>query len=399
MAAVRGIQCAHAGEAGIIVCGRELQNSIDDSSMAEVKAAIRSEEWMLDYYDIGEKYITTKDGKIDFSFVGLRHNIDSVKSKAKIRLLWVDEAEKVSATSWSKADNTVREEGAETWVTWNPERKGSPTDIKFRQNPPPESKIIALNWRDNAKFPSTLNKKRLHVLETSPDQYDHEWEGGYITALSGAYFAKLLHIARQENRIGLVAADPLMTLRAFWDIGGTGAKADACSIWICQFIGLEIRVIDYYEAVGQQLSEHIGWINSRGYRSAMMYLPHDGTTHDRVFNVSYESELKRAGFQVKTVPNQGAGAANQRIEAVRKVLPSCRFDEERCKAGIDALGWYHEKRDENRNIGLGPEHDWASHGADSFGLMAIVSGQIFSESTKRKPISERWVPNDMGAGY
>ncbi|MGZ8272165.1 MAG: phage terminase large subunit, partial [Methylophilus sp.] len=168
MAAVKGIMCAEAGLGGIIVCARELQNSIDDSSMAEVKAAIRSEPWMLDYYDVGEKYITTKDGSVDFSFIGLRHNIDSVKSKAKIRLLWVDEAEKVSASSWDKADNTVREEGSEVWATWNPERKSSPTDIKFRQSPPPHSKIIALNWRDNLKFPNTLDIKRLHCLDKNP---------------------------------------------------------------------------------------------------------------------------------------------------------------------------------------------------------------------------------------
>lgn len=383
MAAVRGITCASAGLGGLIVCGREMQNSLDDSSMAEIKAAIRSEEWMLDYYDIGEKYITTKDGLIDFSFVGLRHNIDSVKSKAKIRLLWVDEGEKVSASSWDKADNTVREEGAEVWVTWNPERKLSPTDIKFRQNPAPESKIIALNWRDNSKFPSTLEKKRLHCLETAPDQYEHIWEGDYITAMSGAYFAKALTIARQEHRIGHVARDPLLSIRAFWDIGGTGAKADACSAWMIQFIGKEIRVLDYYEAVGQQLSVHVEWMRSKGYGAAKVYLPHDGVAHDKVFDVTYESELFRAGFDVTVIKNQGAGAANQRIEAVRRILPQCWFNEPTCSGGLDSLGWYHEKRDEARNIGLGPDHDWSSHGSDAFGLMAIVAEDIFDESASR----------------
>jgi phage terminase large subunit len=384
MAAVKGIQCSAAGLGGLVVCGREMQNSLDDSSMAEVKAAIRSEEWMLDYYDIGEKYITTKDGLVDFSFIGLRHNIDSVKSKAKIRLLWVDEAEKVSDTSWDKADNTVREEGAEVWVTWNPERKGSPTDIKYRQNPPPHSKIIALNWRDNKKFPKTLDIKRLHCLETNPDQYDHIWEGDYITAMSGAYFAKHLATARLEHRIGHVAADPLMTYRAFFDIGGTGAKADACSIWICQFVGKEIRVIDYYEAIGQPLAVHAAWMTDNGYSKARVYLPHDGVTHDKVFDVTYESELRRAGFDVTIIKNQGTGAANQRIEAVRRILPQCWFNEPKCSGGLEALGWYHEKRDENRNIGLGPDHDWSSHGSDAFGLMAIVAEDIFDEVNRRK---------------
>jgi phage terminase large subunit len=61
-----------------------------------------------------------------------------------------------------------------------------------------------------------------------------------------------------------------------------------------------------------------------------------------------------------------------RIEAVRRIFGKCWFNEETTEAGRDALGYYHEKKDEARNVGLGPEHDWSSHGADAFGLMAIT---------------------------
>jgi phage terminase large subunit len=75
---------------------------------------------------------------------------------------------------------------------------------------------------------------------------------------------------------------------------------------------------------------------------------------------------------VTVVPNQGAGAAAQRIEAVRRLLPKCWFNEATTEAGRDALGYYHEKKDEQRSIGLGPEHDWSSHAADAFGLLAVA---------------------------
>ena len=78
MAAVRGLQCARAGETGVIVCGREFQNSLDESSMAEVKAAIESEPWLLENYELGEKFIRTWDGRIDFAFVGLRRKLERV---------------------------------------------------------------------------------------------------------------------------------------------------------------------------------------------------------------------------------------------------------------------------------------------------------------------------------
>lgn len=60
-----------------------------------------------------------------------------------------------------------------------------------------------------------------------------------------------------------------------------------------------------------------------------------------------------------------------RVEALRRAFPNLRFDEKGTEAGRDALGWYHERRDENRGIGLGPNHDWSSHGSDAAGLMAV----------------------------
>src|SRR5690606_14327794 len=109
----------------------------------------------------------------------------------------------------------------------------------------------------------------------------------YVTVAEGAYYARSL--AEAGDRIGNVSADPLMTTRAFWDIGGTGAKADACAIVIAQFIGREIRVLDYYEAVGQPLATHVQWLRSKGYGKALCILPHDGSSNDKVYDVSYES--------------------------------------------------------------------------------------------------------------
>jgi len=373
MAAVHGLRCALAKESGVIVCGREFQNSLDESSMAEVKQAIETEPWLAANYEIGEKFIRTRDGRIDFSFVGLRRNIESVKSTARIRLLWVDEAEPVSEMAWQKAIPTVREENAEIWVTWNPERRASATNQRFRVNPPENSKIVELNWRDNAWFPSTLDQIRREDEAKRPEQYPHIWEGEYAIAHAGAYYAKFLSDASQEGRIGRVTKDPLMAVRAYCDLGGTGARSDAFAMWVCQFVGREVRVLDYYEAVGQSLGVHVDWLRERGWGKAQIFLPHDGATHDRVYDVSFESAFRAAGFNVEVIPNQGRGAARARIEAARRLFPAVWFNAETTEAGRDALGWYHEKRsDDWREVGLGPEHDFSSHGSDAFGLMAVA---------------------------
>lgn len=385
MAAIYGVRFAQANLPGVIVCGREFMNSLQDSSFAEVKAAIESEPWLLDRYDLGDKYIRTKDKRIDFAFIGLRHNLGSIRSKSRIRLLWVDEAEDVSEEAWVVTDPTVREDDSEIWVTWNPARKNSATHKRFRLDPPAESKIVKMNWRDNPWFPVTLEKKRRADLEKRPDQYNHIWEGDFVSVVEGAYYAACLTEARAKNRIGNVARDPLMTVRAFWDIGGTGLRSDARTIWIAQFVGREIRVLDYHESAGQPMAHDIEWLRTNGYRNALCVLPHDGASNDKVYDVSPESYLRDAGFEVVVVPNQGRGAATMRIEAARRMFPSIWFNEATTEAGRDALGWYHEKRsDDDRNIGLGPEHDWSSHAADSFGLMCVAYEE--PQEKRRAPV-------------
>jgi phage terminase large subunit len=375
MAAVHGLRCAEANESGVVVCGREFMNSLDDSSLAEVKAAISEEPVLAAHYEVGEKYIRTKDRKIDFAFTGLRHNLESIKSKSRIRLLWVDEAEPVSEEAWRTAIPTVREEGAEIWVTWNPKRRKSATHLRFRHDPPADSKIVALNWQDNPRFPSTLNKIRLDDQRKRPDQYEHVWGGDYVTIVDGAYFARALSEAKNQGRICRVSFDPLMRIRIFCDLGGTGLNADAFAMWPSQFISKEIRTRDYYEAVGQPLATHVQWLHSKGYTPdrADIFLPHDGGTNDRIVDVSFESAFRSAGYSVTVIPNQGKGAARLRIEAARRTFPMVWFDEITTEPGREALGWYHEKKsDDEREIGLGPEHDWSSHGADAYGLMCIA---------------------------
>ena len=374
MSAVRAYMWSKAGIKGIILVARQHLNSLDDSSMAEVKLAIESEPWLLDHFDIGEKYIRTKDGRISYTFSGLDRNIESVKSKSRILLCWVDEAEPVTESAWITLIPTIREEDSELWVTWNPARENSPADKRFRKTKDPLYKVEEMNWRDNAKFPDKLERERQRDKVNNPDQYEHIWEGGYKTVIEGAYFATQLQKAKEEGRIGKLAEDPLMIVRLFADIGGTGAKSDAFTFWAAQFIGKEIRVLNYYEVVGQPIGAHLSWLRDQKYTPdrAKIWLPHDGDTNDKVIDISYESAFKKAGYETVVIANQGKGAAMMRVESARNTFNNAWFDEEKTEPGRKALGWYHEKIDEERNIGLGPEHDWASHGSDAYGLMSIV---------------------------
>ncbi len=163
-----------------------------------------------------------------------------------------------------------------------------------------------------------------------------------------------------------------MEVRAYFDIGGTGARATRPRSGWHSLSGARFGCWTITEAVGQPFEAHINWLRDRGYPIRACVLPHDGGTHDKVYAVTPESTLREAGFPVVVVPNQGRGAALKRIEALRRLFPAIWINEATTEAGIDALGWYHEKRDEERGIGLGPEHDWSSHAADAAGLIAVA---------------------------
>lgn len=127
--AVRIYQLAELGVEGVFLASREHLNSLDESSMEEIKAAIGSEPWLAEYFDVGEKYIRTKNRRISYAFAELRHNLDSIKSKARISGNWTDEAESVSEAAWRKLVKTLREECdgwiAENWISYNPESSES----------------------------------------------------------------------------------------------------------------------------------------------------------------------------------------------------------------------------------------------------------------------------------
>jgi phage terminase large subunit len=360
------------------VCIREVQKSLKESAKRLIEDKLKT-------FGLGEKQgfrvlvdriETPGNGVIIFQ--GMQdHTAESIKSLEGYSRAWIEEAQTLSARSLGLLRPTLRAENSELWFSWNPTRKSDPVDQMLRgPEKPSDAIVIRANWDSNPWFPSVLEQERLDCLRSQPDQYPHIWEGDYATVLTGAYYAKHLAEARAQGRIGKVQPDPLMQVRAFWDIGFN----DSTAIWIAQFVGREIRVLDYYEAQGQPLAAHLDWLRLRGWANVLCVLPHDGAHGNAVTGIRFEDHIRQAGFKADTIENQGKGAAMKRIEAARRLFPSIWFNEDTTRAGLDAIGWYHEKRDEARNIGLGPDHDWSSHAADAFGLMAVAY-----EAPREKP--------------
>jgi phage terminase large subunit len=159
-----------------IGCFRELQTSIKDS----VHLLLRDQ---IDAMGLGSAFEVTQASirslatGSEFIFKGLRSNINEIKSTEGIDIAWVEEAQLVSKDSWEILIPTIRKEGSEIWVSFNPIEDTDPTYQRFIVNPPPNAYVAKVSWRDNDFFPKTLNEERLYMLRTDPEAYEHVWEG------------------------------------------------------------------------------------------------------------------------------------------------------------------------------------------------------------------------------
>lgn len=360
------------------VCIREVQKSLKESAKRLIEDKIASLRVGKHFRVLKDEIITPGGGVIIFQ--GMKdHTAESIKSLEQFHRAWWEEAQTATTRSLELLRPTLRSDSpmSEIWFSWNPRSRTDPVDRMFRGEgriDSGEAICVRASWRTNPWFPEASEVERQLTMKNDPDQYDHIWEGEYITIAKGAYYSRHLSQARREGRIGRVPGDPLLPVHLYCDIGGTGRFSDSFVFWAVQFVHREIRLINYYEVRGQTYEDHIYWMSENGYRTGntTIHLPHDGTTSDRVMPVSYESVFQFAGYSVTTTRNQGQGAAMARVAAARRLFRYMYFDETACKAGLESLGWYHEKWDEHRNIGLGPEHDSSSHAADAFGLMAIT---------------------------
>lgn len=229
-----------------ILCTRELQVSIKESFHAELKAAIASEPWLAAHYDVGVDYLRGLNGT-EFLFRGLRNNVSSVKSTAKIDLTIVEEAEDVPEPSWLALEATVfRQPKSEMWVIWNPRLDGSPVDVRFRKQPPKDALIVSMNHWDNPWFPVNLEKLRRRQQELlDPATYAHVWEGAYLTNSVAQVLNGKVRVAEFEPGAGWhgpyhgldfgFAQDPTAAVRCWvhderlwieYEAGGQGLEID-----------------------------------------------------------------------------------------------------------------------------------------------------------------------------
>ena len=367
-----------------VLCCREFQNSMRDSVHKVLSDRIDA-LGLSSCYEI-QNTIIKGPGGTEFIFEGIAGNAQKIKSYEGVDRCWVEEAQFVSKKSWDILIPTIRKEGSEIWVSFNPELETDETYVRFVLNPPPDCVTVKVGFSDNPWFPKVLEQERLHMLMTEPENYRNVWGGQCKPAVEGAVYAREMALLAEKGRVMSVPYQPGIPVHTFWDLGW----ADHTSIWFAQKVGLEFCLIDFLQDNRRSIDGYLKDLGEKDYLWGTDYLPHDAESRTVGTGMSVKEQLQAAGRTVEIIPRM---SLTDGISAVRAVLPLCYFDKDRCADGLQALRRYrYEKSTTTNHFAREPVHDEFSHAADAFRYFALSirrasASSGLGSSQRRRPRS------------
>lgn len=349
-----------------ILCAREIQKSIQDSVHSLLKEQIE-EMGLQNFYEVQKSVILGKNGT-EFLFAGLRSNIANIKSIPNITRAWIEEAQSASTANIKTLALTVRAPDSEIWLSFNPELEDDPIYQDYVVTPPDEACVMKVNYNDNPFFPEVLRKEMESDRRRDPELAKHIWDGECKKSVEGAIFAEEIRKASEEQRLTRVPVQAGIPVQTFWDLG----QSDSTAIWFVQIVGMEYRIIDYYQASGHKMQHYIEVLDERAYRYDEHCLPHDAEHEQLAAQSTIRQQLQSAitnnpklGNTVRIVPRIPKKALG--IDAARSIFGQCVFDKQKTQDGLQCLRRYaYDKDPETGKTRKEPRHDIWSHGADAF---------------------------------
>jgi phage terminase large subunit len=367
-----------------VLCAREVQKSIQQSVYQLLKDQI-GELGLGAVYDPLASEIRSKNGSL-FLFAGLSEmTADSLKSFEGVDICWVEEAQSVTKNSWNILIPTIRKEGSEIWVSYNPQLESDETHQRFTVKPPPDCVNVEVNWRDNPFFPKVLEAERKHAeASMKPEEYGHIWEGKCKPAVEGAiYFDQM---SQADSRIANIPHDGQLKTHCVWDLGFN----DSMAIILAQKVSSEIRVVGYIEGTQRTLADYSAELKALRLDGQPMnwgsaFLPHDGFATRHQSGKSDATVLRGLGWDVRRVPQTDVEAG---IKRAREMFPRVYFNKTRAERLIECLKRYRRHVSNATGEPGRPMHDEFSHGADAFRYLAMCSEDLTNDSGDwAKPIA------------
>jgi len=399
-----------------ILCTREVQKSIKDS----VHKLLSDQIDLLGlgaYYRVLDHSIKGVNGT-EFTFAGLStQTVESIKSYEGYDIVWVEEAQIVKKRSWDILIPTIRKEGSEIWISFNPRLKSDETYVRFIKNTPPDATVKFLNYRNNPWHNQIMENERRHFKITDPDNYDNIWEGKCLPAVPGAIFYKEVQAAEIENRIRNVPYDPMLKVHIVMDLGWE----DSLTAALVQKILSEIRIIEYVEANRTSPDVFSSYLKTRPYNWGKVWLPRaDGFSKTFISKgQSAYDIMKRQGWNVATKNEVAHLSVEEGIRITRLKFGQMYFDKEKTAAEvspkvdmdkltitdrhwrfIESLKRFKRHINEDTEVVGVPVRDPSKHGGDTVRYVAINADRMTNEDDRKfRSSGVSYRPLDAVIGY
>lgn len=357
-----------------ILCAREIQNRIADSVHKTLSDQIKL-MGLKGVYKVTENTITNALGT-EFIFTGLRDmDAKKIKSYEGVTRCWVEEAESVTKNSWDILIPTIRVEGSEIWISFNPSLDTDETYQRFVVNPPSDAWVQKLNYNDNPFFPRVLELERQACWLRDTDNYANIWLGEPKTAIAGAIFGREVHQMVEDKRIRPVPYDPSLLVHTIWDLGWN----DQTSIVFAQRLHSEVRIIDYEEQSFLRYDEWARLIKDKPYTYGSHFLPHDGGNKTQgAKGLSAQDQLEPLlGRRPRIIAR--APSIEDKVKAARMVFPRVYMDKDKAGRLHECLRRYRRSVPTTTGEPGKPVHDEFSHGASAFMDMCQIVNELGNE--------------------
>lgn len=377
-----------------ILCCREVQRTIADSVHRLLSDQIKL-MGLPDYFTVLEASISNIYGA-EFLFAGLRQqDVHKMKSFEGADLAWAEEAHIISKRSWETLIPTIRNPDSEIWVSFNPELDTDDTYQRFVVAPPDDATVVKMTWADNPWFPEVLEKERLALSKRDPVEYRYVWEGEPRSVVEGAIYAREITQLLEEQRLRAVPYDPRLPVHTIWDLGWN----DQNSIIFVQRLHAEVRLIDYEEDSFLRFDEWAKRLHDKPYVYASHWLPHDGGHKTQVAQGLSAQDILKPLLRMKPKVGPRPESKEQPIKMARMLFPRVYADQVKAGRLVDCLKRYRRSIPLSTGEPGAPVHDEYSHGADAFGLLAMIVDELRNEvNAMPLPVAEAWAPADPGMG-
>ncbi len=382
-----------------ILCAREIQKSIKDSVHQLLSDQIDN-LGIASKYTIQQTEISGNNGT-RFLFVGLSElTIDTIKSYEGIDIVWIEEGQTITERSWKILIPTIRKDGSEIWVSFNPDLESDPTYVRFVKNPAPDSIVVMVNWRDNPYFNEVMEAERQDCLRRFPKDYPNVWEGQCRPAVEGAIYFDEVAAMEREGRICNVPHDPMLKVHLVLDLGVGGNMA----LSLVQKHASEIRIINYLSGDEYPTLAHYS-AELRTYKGCnwgRVWLPHaDGFSRDFKTGKGSDQIMKTLGWDVAGKEEVGNVDVEEGIRQARLVFPRIYIDKTRCAQYIESLKRYRRHINRQTMTATTPLADDHAHVGDNVRYIAVNIDRMTND-TDRKPMPYNvasYGPLDAAVGY